>query len=137
MTGVQTCALPISGIENALDLPHASTLCNQCGVVCPVRIPLPDLLRGLREQQVERRLRPWGERVAFRAWTWVARRPRLYALASRVANRYLRWLADGDERIRVMGAAPEWTLTRDMPAPQGPTFRELYARRMRKNKEEN
>ncbi len=31
------------GLENALDLPHASTLCNQCGVVCPVKIPLPDL----------------------------------------------------------------------------------------------
>lgn len=126
-----------TGIENALDLPHASTLCNQCGVVCPVRIPLPDLLRGLREQQVERHLRPWSERLAMRTWAWVARQPRLYALVSRVANRYLRWLADGDERIRVMGVAPEWTLTRDMPAPQGPTFRELYARRMRKNKEEN
>jgi L-lactate dehydrogenase complex protein LldF len=26
------------GIENALDLPNAATLCNQCGVVCPVKI---------------------------------------------------------------------------------------------------
>src|SRR5688500_1609384 len=33
------------GLEKALDLPHASTLCNQCGVACPVKIPLPDLLR--------------------------------------------------------------------------------------------
>jgi L-lactate dehydrogenase complex protein LldF len=47
------------GLENALDLPQASTLCNQCGVVCPVKIPLPDLLRKLREQQFARRLRPW------------------------------------------------------------------------------
>jgi len=38
------------GLENALDLPQASTLCNQCGVVCPVKIPLPDLLRKLRER---------------------------------------------------------------------------------------
>ena len=28
-----------TGLENALDLPLAATLCNQCGVVCPVRIP--------------------------------------------------------------------------------------------------
>ena len=27
------------GLENALDLPHAATLCNQCGVVCPVQHP--------------------------------------------------------------------------------------------------
>src|SRR5690606_29989375 len=50
-----------AGMENAPDLPHASTLCNQCGVVCPVRIPLPDLLRKMREKQVQRRMRPFGE----------------------------------------------------------------------------
>jgi L-lactate dehydrogenase complex protein LldF len=27
------------GLENAPDLPNASTFCNQCGVVCPVKIP--------------------------------------------------------------------------------------------------
>src|SRR5512147_3266741 len=51
------------GIENAIDLPNASTLCNQCGVVCPVKIPLPDLMRKLREQQVQKNLRPWAERM--------------------------------------------------------------------------
>ena len=49
------------GIENALDLPQASTFCNQCGVVCPVKIPLPDLMRKLREKQFERDLRPWAQ----------------------------------------------------------------------------
>ena len=53
------------GLENALDLPHASTFCNQCGVVCPVKIPLPDLMRKLREQQFERGLRPWYERLGL------------------------------------------------------------------------
>ena len=46
------------GLENALDLPQASTLCNQCGVVCPVKIPLPDLQRKLREKEFERRPAP-------------------------------------------------------------------------------
>src|SRR5436305_5977254 len=41
------------GLEKALDLPQASTLCNQCGVVCPVKIPLPDLQRKLREKEFE------------------------------------------------------------------------------------
>ena len=30
-------------------------MCNQCGVVCPVKIPLPDLQRKLREQAVRAR----------------------------------------------------------------------------------
>jgi L-lactate dehydrogenase complex protein LldF len=114
------------GLDKALDLPHAATLCNQCGVVCPVKIPLPELLRRLREKQVEKHLRPWLERAALKAWAWIASHPKLYALASRFAVRYLRWLADGRDRIGVLSAAPEWTLGRDFPAPDRGTFRELY-----------
>jgi L-lactate dehydrogenase complex protein LldF len=118
-----------AGMENSIDLPHAATLCNQCGVVCPVKIPLPDLLRKLREKQVERGLRPWSERLALKAWAWVALRPALYAFGTRLAVRYLRWLAEGGDRIRVLSPAPAWTEGRDFPAPQGLTFRELYRQR--------
>jgi len=114
------------GLDKALDLPQAATLCNQCGVVCPVLIPLPELLRKLREKQVEQKLSPLLERLALKAWAWVANHPALYGLGARVAARYLKWLAGGSDRIRILGAAPEWTLGRDFPAPEGKTFRELY-----------
>ena len=119
------------GLNKARDLPHAATLCNQCGVVCPVKIPLPELLRKLREKQVEKHLRPWMERIALKGWAWVASKPKLYALGTWFGVRYLNWLADGSDRIRVLGTAPEWTLGRDFPAPEGKTFRELYAARKR------
>ncbi|MFN3747042.1 MAG: LutB/LldF family L-lactate oxidation iron-sulfur protein, partial [Hyphomicrobiaceae bacterium] len=118
-----------TGLENAIDLPHAATLCNQCGVVCPVKIPLPELLRKLREKQVERHLRPRSERIALRLWAWVASHPALYAFGARFAVRYLKWLADGKASIPVLGAVPEWTKGRDFPVPEGRTFRELYAQR--------
>jgi len=120
-----------TGIENALDLPHASTGCNQCGSVCPVNIPLPALMHRLREIQNERGLRPWGERLALRAWAWLAGRPGLYRWMSRRIARYLRWLADDSGRIRVFGMAPGWTEGRDLTPPPGPTFHELYAARKR------
>ncbi|HUP94833.1 MAG TPA: LutB/LldF family L-lactate oxidation iron-sulfur protein [Burkholderiales bacterium] len=122
------------GLENALDLPHASTLCNQCGVVCPVKIPLPDLLRKLREQQFERGLRPWRERAGVKLWGWLAQRPQLYALLTRIGARALAWLGGTDKRIHALPGASEWTGGRDLPAPAGDTFRALYARR-RKAKE--
>jgi L-lactate dehydrogenase complex protein LldF len=121
-----------AGLDQALDLPHAATLCNQCGVVCPVKIPLPELLRKLREKQVEQGMRPWFERVALKTWAWVATQPWLYALGTKFAVRYLRWLAHGSDRIRVLSAAPSWTEGRDFPAPEGRTFRELYAQRQRR-----
>lgn len=115
-----------AGMEKALDLPHAATLCNQCGTVCPVKIPLPELLRRLRELQTERGLRPWSERLGLRAWAWLARQPSLYRLATRVGARYLRWLGGADARIQVLGIAPGWTAGRDFPAPPGRTFMEQY-----------
>lgn len=120
-----------TGLEKAIDLPHASMLCNQCGVVCPVKIPLPELLRNLREKQTDEGLRPLTERLALKAWAWVAGRPALYALATRFSVRYLNWLAGGRDRIEVLGVAPGWTAGRDFPAPQGRTFKELYAKRKR------
>jgi L-lactate dehydrogenase complex protein LldF len=63
------------GVEKALDLPQASTLCGECEVVCPMKIPLPDLLRKLRERQFERGLRPWTERLGLAVWQFAALRP--------------------------------------------------------------
>ncbi|HZV53396.1 MAG TPA: LutB/LldF family L-lactate oxidation iron-sulfur protein [Rhodocyclaceae bacterium] len=119
------------GLDKAIDLPHAATLCNQCGVVCPVKIPLPELLRKLREKQVEKGLRPLMERLTLKAWAWVACRPKLYAVGTRFGVRYLSWLAGGRDRIGALGIAPGWTDGRDFPAPQGKTFREMHAARQR------
>ncbi|HSN38583.1 MAG TPA: 4Fe-4S dicluster domain-containing protein, partial [Burkholderiales bacterium] len=117
------------GIENALDLPNASTLCNQCGVVCPVKIPLPDLLRKLREKQFERGLKPWPEKLGLSLWGWVARHPVLYAALSGIGARALAWMGGTDRLIHNLPLGRDWTGGRDMPAPQGRTFRELYKRR--------
>lgn len=120
-----------TGIENALDLPHASTGCGQCAAVCPVGIPLPGLMHRLRETQLERGLRPWRERLALKTWGWLASRPAGYRWVVRRASRYLNWLADEDGRIRLLGLAPGWSAGRDLSVPAGKTFHELYAARKR------
>jgi len=121
------------GVENALDLPQASTFCGACSAVCPVKIPLPDLLRKLRERQVERGLRPWYEMLALRWWGWTALHPRLYALATAIAVRYLRTIRNSDQMIGSIPFASGWTRSRFMPAPaSGKTFRQLYAARARR-----
>jgi L-lactate dehydrogenase complex protein LldF len=118
-----------AGIENSLDLPQASTLCGECHVVCPVKIPLPDLLRKLREKQVERHLRPRIERAGLRLWAFLAKRPRLYRLTTKIGVRFLRTIAGGRKTIARLPFAGGWTDYRDMPAPSGKTFRELYKER--------
>jgi L-lactate dehydrogenase complex protein LldF len=114
------------GIDKALDLPQAATLCGECNSVCPVGIPLSDLLRKLREKQMERRLRPWNERAALAVWGYFAKRPAAYALLTKLAVRVLERMGGSRKSISRLPMAAGWTGTRDMPAPIGRTFRELY-----------
>ena len=120
------------GLAEARDLPNASTLCGACAEVCPVKIPLPDLLRDLRVRQVARHLRPWPERVALRLWTWCATHPRLYAFLAAVGARVLKRLGGTRGLIHRLPFAHGWTAGRDFPAPAGRTFRELYRARKAK-----
>lgn len=117
------------GLGNALDLPNASTLCGQCAAVCPVQIPLPDLLRHLRARQHELHLRPWRERLVLRVWAWAASRPAAYAALARVAAKTLHWLGGASGRLRRLPGVAGWTDGRDLPAPAGRTFRDLYRER--------
>ena len=117
------------GIENAGDLPNAATFCGECQVVCPVKIPLPDLMRKWRERQFAMKLRPFGERAAIAVWGFFVKRPRLYAFASRIGARVAAWMGGREKLIHRLPGIDGWTDGRDMPAPQGKTFRELYALR--------
>ena len=117
------------GIENALDLPQAATMCGECHVVCPMKIPLPDLLRKLREKQLERGLRPWTERLGLAAWRFAARRPGLYRPMVRIAARLLKAVGGKRGRIAQLPMAGGWTDHRDLTIPTGPTFKERWARR--------
>jgi len=124
------------GLENALDLPNAATFCNQCGVVCPVKIPLPDLMRKLRERQFERRLKPWSERAALSVWGWAVRRPAIYAMMTALGARVLAMMGGAGKRIHHLPFGGGWTAGRDLPAPEGRTFRALYARSRRGSNDE-
>jgi ferredoxin len=97
------------GLANAVDLPQAATLCGECNRVCPASIPLSDLLRKLREKQMERHLRPWQERMALQAWGYVAR-PRLYAFVTRMGARILSRMGGRSKLIASLPMAGKgWT----------------------------
>lgn len=112
------------GIENALDLPHASTLCGACQAVCPVGIPLTELLRALRNKQFERNLRPSGEVMGLKTWGWLAKNPALYRLAAQGAVKAMPYW-------RFYGG---WTVNRDLPTAQGQTFQSLYKNKKKMQK---
>lgn len=118
------------GVENARDLPHASTSCGRCESVCPVRIPLPRLMRHWRERSFSRRIDPRRQRAALRVWAWFAARPRLYRVATGLAARTLKLLAGRRGSFTRLPLVGGWTDGRDMPAPEGGTFHRQWHRKL-------
>jgi L-lactate dehydrogenase complex protein LldF len=117
------------GLEKGWPLPNASTFCGRCEEVCPVRIPLPKLMRHLREEQFSRGLVPPTARYGLGAWGFLAKRPRLYRLATGLAARGLGLFGRKRGRFASLPLAEGWTGTRDMPAPEpGGTFASRWKR---------
>ena len=119
------------GVREAGHLPNASTFCGKCESVCPVRIPLPKLMRHWREREFERHLTPAAIRRGLGLWGFFARRPALYRLATRAAALTLGFLGRKRGRFAKMPLAGGWTEARDLPAPEGDTFFARYAREQR------
>ncbi len=119
------------GVDQAGHLPNASTFCGKCESVCPVKIPLPKLMRHWREREFERHLQPSGIRTNLGVWAYFARRPALYRLASRAGAVALGLLGRRRGRFAKLPLAGSWTDGRDLPAPEGDTFFARYAKQQR------
>jgi len=117
------------GIDQAGHLPNASTFCGRCEAVCPVRIPLPRMMRTWREREFERHLSPASQRAGLAFWAFFAKRPLLYGAATAIAAFALGLLGAGRGRFRWLPLAQGWTRHRDFPAPEGATFQAQWRRR--------
>lgn len=86
------------GLDESRHLPSASSLCGACGEVCPVKIPIPDLLVRLRREAVDGdRIHPsvvqghgtkrtTAEALAWKTWQWVHAHPVAYRLGTAAAS---------------------------------------------------
>ncbi len=119
------------GVDQAGQLPNASTFCGKCESVCPMKIPLPNMMRHWREKEFERHLSPQGMRRGLSVWGWFARRPGVYRFATRMAMWGLGALGRKRGKFTSLPLAGGWTEGRDLPAPEGDTFFARYAREQR------
>jgi L-lactate dehydrogenase complex protein LldF len=121
----------IIGLGEASHLPNASTFCGRCESVCPMKIPLPGLMREWRKRDFAAGGGGKVGRFALSMWSALARRPRLYHAAARLGMLALG--AAGRQRgaFRWLPMAGGWTRHRDLAAPQGRTFQQLWAEQKR------
>lgn len=117
-----------AGLEGAVHLPNASTFCGRCEEVCPVRIPLPKMLRHWREREFEAALPALSVRWGLGVWRMIATRPVIYRFTLRMSGWVMRRLAKRGWITRMPMAASGWTSGRDMKIPSGTTFQQRRKR---------
>lgn len=96
-------------------------------------IPLPKLLRQLRNDAHEQHLESFTTRMGIALWAAFARRPSLYRVFSRWGLRVLRLFSADSQRIRDLPFGGGWTDSRDLPQPTGETFMQQWQKTNKRN----
>ena len=120
------------GLAAAHHLPSASTLCGRCEEVCPVRIPLPKMLRHWREREFAQAPNAVAGGLALALWAFFASSPTRYRFASalgRIALKALARLQGGSWIKRLPALAGGWTKERDMGISGGASFQAQWHKR--------
>jgi L-lactate dehydrogenase complex protein LldF len=115
------------GHRAARDLPNASSFCGRCEEVCPMRIPLPKLMRAWREREFRQPMGPSLPKWAVRGWALAARNPLLYHFGARIASKMLRRRGGALRRTARFPFAEAWTAYRDLPTPEQATFQSQWS----------
>lgn len=114
------------GFPELADLPKASSLCGACNEVCPVNIPIPDLLLRLRNRGNE--LGAEKSKIAsppMGAWSTLATNPTAWKLALK-GGHLLNVLPQGMVPVPAMQT---WLKDRTLPRWQGGRFRSWMKKR--------
>jgi L-lactate dehydrogenase complex protein LldF len=123
------------GLKQVPDHPSASSLCGACGEVCPVKIPIPELLQRLRQENVKSpdeqpKVKDGGakysvkERAVWRFWASLNTRPGLY--------RAFLWAATRFGKLTPKKVGP-WTDNHTAPVPARRSLHDLARQHLATN----
>ena len=135
----------LRGTASAVDksLPYASTLCGACFDVCPVRIPIPDLLVYMRNKVVQTKKQEAEQKVSAKrglphrmhtepalmgAAAWMMADSRRWAAATKMSGLGGRVLGRADHLGPLPYPLSKWTNARDVPIPPTESFRSWWKR---------
>ncbi|MEL3962514.1 LutB/LldF family L-lactate oxidation iron-sulfur protein [Lysinibacillus endophyticus] len=122
----------LGGYDDFKELPYASTLCGACTEVCPVKIPLHELLHKHRQKIVEQEGKaPISERLLMKAFGFGASTSPLFNVATKVASPIMSPFVKDDKITSGPGPLKAWTEERDFPAPNKESFRNWLKQRQK------
>ncbi|WP_162048240.1 LutB/LldF family L-lactate oxidation iron-sulfur protein [Vibrio taketomensis] len=122
----------LGGYDDFKELPYACSLCKACHDVCPVKIPLSDLLLKHREKMGKEGITPVSERAVVKGFTIVNATPLVWNLGVKAGAVIGGKLIKNGKLPFSLGAIGKWTQARDLPQPDGESFRSWFESRNKK-----
>ncbi|MFC1235772.1 LutB/LldF family L-lactate oxidation iron-sulfur protein [Vibrio sp. F74] len=125
------------GLDKTKDLVTASSLCGACGEVCPVRIPIPEMLQRLRREaknpeqegalplKGQQSARSKTEALAIKSFAYAATHPTMYHFGTRTATTF---------RFLMPKKLGPWTQCRTAPKPAEKTLHQRMKEHKRDQK---
>ncbi len=113
----------MEGVDKTQSLPDASSLCNACAEVCPVKIPIPDLIRRIRNDSKSSSGKTKGsgsgrslmESAVWKGWALMNSKPELNRLGMKAGSLFGQYLPK-------TGPLGKWCNIRSMPVPAKKTL---------------
>ncbi|WP_073603588.1 LutB/LldF family L-lactate oxidation iron-sulfur protein [Vibrio aerogenes] len=119
------------GLKPTKDLITASSLCGACSEVCPVRIPIPQILMRLRRESKhsataakpmdgqKSSFKP-AEKIAMKSFAYIATHPAIYQLGTKAATTF--------RKLMPANLGP-WTSCRTAPQPASKSLHQMMKKR--------
>ncbi len=117
----------LMGLTQAHHHPNASTFCGRCAEVCPVKIPLPTIMRHWRAKEFEARTAPKAMRWAF-ALGVCGEAARPLPDGGACSGAAAEMLGGHDGAVHSLPLMHGWFAVRDFPAPTARRFRNCGGR---------
>ncbi|WP_192457133.1 LutB/LldF family L-lactate oxidation iron-sulfur protein [Musicola keenii] len=125
----------LGGYEDFKSLPYACSLCTACDDVCPVRIPLSGLILQHRRVLAENSMTPGTERLIMRLFTYANSHPGIWKVGMVAGAHAAHWLIRKGKTPFNLGAIGEWTEARDLPQPDGESFRSWFKKHQKQEQQ--
>lgn len=120
---------PLRNPQQYYSLPYACSLCGSCSDVCPVKIPLHQMLLTWRGDLAAQKAIPWTKRFSMKLGSYVLRSTWLYTWAGKLARLFMPRLP----RWTLYHRLNAWGKHRELPEFPQHSFRELYHQRSKGN----
>ncbi len=126
----------LGGYEDFNELPYACSLCGACTDVCPVKIPLHNLIHRHRQIFVEGEHKsPFLEKMAMKAFAMGTSKPLLYKMGTKIAPFVTSPFVVQGKIKRGVGVLSKWTGSRDLPAFENERFRDWFKNKLKEEME--